>query len=82
MVGENRVEVSGEYPVTVVAGVAPAANGAAPTATIEDAEPQTGPVVVAPLVGTFYRGSGPDAAPFVSEGDRSKPAQVCASSRR
>jgi acetyl-CoA carboxylase biotin carboxyl carrier protein len=67
-VGENRVEVEWQ-PVTVVAGVAPAANGAAPAATIEDAEPETGPAVVAPLVGTFYRASGPDAAPFVSEGD-------------
>jgi len=63
MVGDNRVEVEWQ-PVTVVAGVAPAAS-----ATIEAAEPETGVAVVAPLVGTFYRASGPDAAPFVSEGD-------------
>ena len=30
----------------------------------------------APMVGTFYRASGPDAAPFVTEGDVVKEGQV------
>ena len=33
-------------------------------------------VVTSPMVGTFYRGAGPDAAPFVDEGDLVEPGQV------
>ena len=33
-------------------------------------------VVNAPLVGTFYRAGGPDAAPFVEVGDRVEPGDV------
>ena len=33
-------------------------------------------VVTSPMVGTFYRGAGPDAAPFVAEGDLVEPGQV------
>jgi len=33
-------------------------------------------VVSSPMVGTFYRGAGPDAAPFVDEGDVVEPGQV------
>ena len=33
-------------------------------------------VVTSPLVGTFYRGAGPDAAPFVDQGDLVEPGQV------
>jgi acetyl-CoA carboxylase biotin carboxyl carrier protein len=32
--------------------------------------------IEAPMVGTFYRASAPDAAPFVREGDRVKKGQV------
>jgi len=32
--------------------------------------------VEAPMVGTFYRGPSPDAAPFVAEGDTIKEGQV------
>jgi len=32
--------------------------------------------VEAPMVGTFYRASAPDAAPFVNEGDHVKEGQV------
>jgi acetyl-CoA carboxylase biotin carboxyl carrier protein len=32
--------------------------------------------IEAPMVGTFYRASAPDAAPFVSEGDVVKEGQV------
>ncbi|MFM8284753.1 MAG: acetyl-CoA carboxylase biotin carboxyl carrier protein, partial [Planctomycetaceae bacterium] len=35
-------------------------------------------VVKSPMVGTFYRASGPDAAPFVKVGDRIEPEKtVC-----
>ena len=33
-------------------------------------------VVTSPMVGTFYRGAGPEAAPFVAEGDLVEPGQV------
>jgi acetyl-CoA carboxylase biotin carboxyl carrier protein len=33
-------------------------------------------VITAPLVGTFYRASTPDAAPFVEKGDRVKKGQT------
>ena len=32
--------------------------------------------IEAPMVGTFYRASAPDAAPFVNEGDHVKEGQV------
>ncbi len=32
--------------------------------------------LVAPMVGTFYRSSGPEASPFVEEGDLVEPGQV------
>ena len=38
---------------------------------------ETGRIVVeAPLIGTFYRASGPDATPFVSIGDTVAPGDV------
>ena len=48
------------------AGAAPAAAGGEPVAT----------VVEAPVVGTFYRASAPDAAPFVEVGHRVEPGEV------
>ena len=72
--GETRIEIErGAVP-----GVAPAAPAAASTAA--QAPPAAAPAeevaetdgrhpVVAPLVGTFYRASGPGAKPFVEEGD-------------
>ena len=47
------------------AGEAPAAAPAAPAAAIES-----------PLVGTFYRASNPESAPFVNVGDRVTPETV------
>ena len=51
---------------------APAAAAPAPTAQPE------GPCITAPLVGTFYAASAPDAEPFVKVGDKVKKGQtVC-----
>ncbi|WP_209341927.1 acetyl-CoA carboxylase biotin carboxyl carrier protein [Flavonifractor sp. AGMB03687] len=61
-------------PAAAPAGVpAPAAAAApAPAAQTE------GPCITAPLVGTFYAASAPDAAPFVQVGDKVKKGQtVC-----
>ena len=55
----------------VLSTPAPAAVAAAP------AQPE-GPCITAPLVGTFYAASAPDAQPFVKVGDKVKKGQtVC-----
>lgn len=57
-------------PAALPAG-APAVSAAAPG-------PAETPAITAPLVGTYYAASAPDAAPFVSAGDRvSKGQTVC-----
>ena len=77
---DNRVRIrrGGE----VVTYSAPAA--AAPRAAAPAAEAPAAPaddkllVVKSPMVGTFYRASGPDSAPFVKVGDRIGPEKtVC-----
>ena len=51
--------------------------GCAPAAAKADAD--AGMVVIkSPMVGTFYRASGPDASPFIKVGDRIGPDKtVC-----
>ncbi|MFD1955857.1 acetyl-CoA carboxylase biotin carboxyl carrier protein [Paenibacillus thailandensis] len=61
-------------PVSNAAAVVPAsapapAAPAAPAAVSREADPSLHKIV-SPMVGTFYRASSPDAAPFVQEGDR------------
>jgi acetyl-CoA carboxylase biotin carboxyl carrier protein len=69
MAGKNRVEVEWQ-PGSLAAGSASSNGGTAAALTeVSDVTPETGHPVVAPLVGTFYRSSGPDSPPFVSEGD-------------
>lgn len=65
----------------VASAPAPAPTAAAPaaasTAPAVSAEP-AGLYITAPLVGTFYAASSPDAAPFVQPGDHVKKGQtVC-----
>ncbi|NBV45702.1 MAG: acetyl-CoA carboxylase biotin carboxyl carrier protein [Planctomycetia bacterium] len=56
------------------AGALPAVNAAGPG----DADGGRVVVVTSPMVGTFYRASGPDAASFVKVGDRIEPEKtVC-----
>ncbi|MFM7522397.1 MAG: acetyl-CoA carboxylase biotin carboxyl carrier protein [Planctomycetota bacterium] len=82
--GEMRVRLS--RAVSAAAGMvpmaalpaAPAAAPAAGTAPAAPAEPDRAVVVKSPMVGTFYRASGPDAPPFVKVGDRIEPEKtVC-----
>jgi acetyl-CoA carboxylase biotin carboxyl carrier protein len=72
-------------PVAAVVAAAPAAPAptAAPTPATpaEAAPPAAAPaanehVVLAPIVGTFYRAPGPDAGPFVAEGQTVRPGDV------
>ena len=56
---------------------APAAVSAPAAAPAPAAQPE-GPCITAPLVGTFYAASAPDAEPFVKVGDKVKKGQtVC-----
>lgn len=62
-------------PAQVQAPVAaPAA--AAPTSTPAAETPSNTITVKSPMIGTFYRASGPDKAPFASVGDEIKVGQV------
>jgi len=66
-------------PAAAAAPVAPAAPAAAvPAAPAETAAAPEGPVVKAPMVGTFYRSPSPDAKAFVEVGQTVKEGQtVC-----
>jgi acetyl-CoA carboxylase biotin carboxyl carrier protein len=59
---------------------APAAQQVAPPRVETPIQPEAAAelVILSPMVGTFYRASGPDVAPFVELGDRVTPGQpVC-----
>ena len=64
----------------MVAAPAPRVEGAVPAAmpapTVEPAVAAHLVKVEAPMVGTFYRASAPEAAPYVQEGDVVKDGQV------
>jgi acetyl-CoA carboxylase biotin carboxyl carrier protein len=66
----GMLPAAGSLPPQAAAGE-PAAAGAAPAAS-------RGLEIPSPMVGTFYRAPGPDAAPFVEVGDRiNKSTVVC-----
>jgi len=78
---------SGGYRVRVVRGYAPAAMAPHPVAARvglqqpeaagQAVELAPGTITIdAPMVGTFYRGTSPEASPFVSEGDTVKEGQT------
>jgi acetyl-CoA carboxylase biotin carboxyl carrier protein len=74
--GEESVRISryrDEGPAAPVVGHAPpqaAAQIAAPAAVAEPAAETAGHKVLAPMVGTFYRSSTPEAEPFAKVGDK------------
>lgn len=76
---ENRVRIKrgGEVVVAPAATRTPAA--AAPAAAPTPAAAESKLVEIkSPMVGTFYRASGPDAPPFIKVGDRIGPDKtVC-----
>jgi acetyl-CoA carboxylase biotin carboxyl carrier protein len=49
---------------------------AAPAVTSSNSSAQSGIPFKAPMVGTFYRSSGPDKAPFVNVGDKIQKGQT------
>jgi acetyl-CoA carboxylase biotin carboxyl carrier protein len=78
---DNRVRIRrGGEVVAYSAPAAPAVRPAAATPAPEAAAPADDKLlaVKSPMVGTFYRASGPDSAPFVKVGDRIGPEKtVC-----
>ncbi len=57
---------------------APAVGGAAAATSAGEADSSRVVIVKSPMVGTFYRASGPEVAPFVKVGDRIEPEKsVC-----
>jgi acetyl-CoA carboxylase biotin carboxyl carrier protein len=71
----GAITVTGAAPPATLAAAAPASAGAAAQAPAPVSEPepgQEGPVVKAPMVGTFYRSPSPDAKPFVEVGQAVK----------
>jgi acetyl-CoA carboxylase biotin carboxyl carrier protein len=72
--GGEVVAFSGPAPAAPRAAAAPAAE-AAPAAKESAAEARM-LVIKSPMVGTFYRASGPDSAPFVKVGDRIGPEKT------
>ena len=73
-----RVRVVRQHPPTVAAQAA-ATPAALPKAEGAERAAETTPGTVtieAPMVGTFYRATSPEAAPFVSEGDTIKEGQT------
>ena len=78
--GEEKVRIvkGGGVSVSSVAGAPPSAVETRPAAA-GAAEPppgQEGPVVKAPMVGTFYRSPSPDAKPFVEVGQTVKEGET------
>ena len=72
---KGGVVVTHAAPAPVAALPPPSAQAAGAPAAAPAAEPEPGPeghVVKAPMVGTFYRSSSPDAKPFVEVGQAVK----------
>ena len=77
--GALRVRVVRRHAPAAVTSVAGAAPAALPQAVVPEraAEAAAGTVTIeAPMVGTFYRATNPDTAPFVNEGDTIKEGQT------
>jgi len=65
----RKTGAPGAAAVSVVPVGAPVA-AAAPAAAPAGAKKEDLPAILSPMVGTFYVASGPDAAPYVKEGDQ------------
>ena len=78
--GDTAVRLKRGGDVMVAAAAAPAAPRAAAISAAPPAAPAEEKmlVITSPMVGTFYKASGPDAPPFVKVGDRIGPEKtVC-----
>ena len=75
----SGVPVQAAAPAVNVAGAETASATPAAAAAAETADPDAGIFnITSPIVGTFYRSSGPDKDPFVTEGSNVSPeTTVC-----
>ena len=75
----SGVPVQAAAPAVNVAGVETTSATPAAAAAAETADPDAGIFnITSPIVGTFYRSSGPDKDPFVTEGSNVSPeTTVC-----
>ena len=73
------VQASAPAALPVAPAAAPAAPAAAPAPAVENASDDSKYITVkSPMIGTFYRSSGPDKEPFVNVGDAvSKGSTIC-----
>ncbi|MGE3954397.1 MAG: acetyl-CoA carboxylase biotin carboxyl carrier protein [Parachlamydiales bacterium] len=70
--GEREIKLEhmrGRAAPAPMAHVAPSAPAASPIEVPAGQPASTGKWIPSPMVGTFYRSSSPDSAPFVKEGD-------------
>jgi acetyl-CoA carboxylase biotin carboxyl carrier protein len=75
--GGVRVRVVRRHAPAAAMQSAPSEPGALPQAESAAALAEAGTVTIeAPMVGTFYRATNPETAPFVSEGDTIKEGQT------
>jgi acetyl-CoA carboxylase biotin carboxyl carrier protein len=74
-----RIRRGGPAVTTATPAVAPASGAVAPVpAAAPPPADEKMLVIKSPMVGTFYRASGPDSAPFIKVGDRIGPEKtVC-----
>lgn len=68
----ERIRIRRGPESSAAAQPAPAREEPPPAAAADDSTT----MVEAPIIGTFYEGPSPDAAPFVQVGDRVEPGQV------
>ncbi|MCR1840737.1 acetyl-CoA carboxylase biotin carboxyl carrier protein [Murimonas intestini] len=73
--GENTAAPILSAEIPVISGTAASA-GAGRGETGEASDNEKGNIITAPLVGTFYNSSSPDAEPFVQVGDTVKKGQT------
>jgi acetyl-CoA carboxylase biotin carboxyl carrier protein len=79
--GDVRVRVQRAHALPAAVHAAPVAAGVTAPAiaahpVVADVAPVTTIAVEAPMVGTFYRASSPNAEPYVKEGDVIKEGQI------
>ena len=73
-----RIKRGGDVVIAPSASAPRVASAAAPAAETAPAADSKMVMITSPMVGTFYRASGPDAAPFIKVGDRIGPEKtVC-----
>ncbi len=82
--GDDTIRIVREYPQQVVSSpqaapvaMSPQQHAVAPVAASAEEPPASNLYeMTAPMVGTFYRASSPEAAPFISVGDRVEEGQT------